>query len=227
MGIVKHEAPLATSPSTFVSQALDYINALVRDKEPLERIEAGYIKQGSRFSIGGVLYICDSDIAISGTASATTLAVKITPSGSAATPSYVDDLTGVSWNASYQGYYDSSGNLYLKVPSVGVYTKYSAANDINIKIEKDGTYTFRWNVGYSTGETATNHTVTTQVYRNGSVYGSLNTYTIYAAGSGSSTLSENLWLQRGDIVKFVRTLTTYASCSNVFIGTDEYGVSFE
>jgi hypothetical protein len=66
--------------------------------------------QGAVFQIGGSVYLADADTAITGTASDY---VKITPSGATASAAYVADLTGVSWNAVYNGWYDGSGNLYV------------------------------------------------------------------------------------------------------------------
>lgn len=72
---------------------------------------SGNIPQGAIFQIGGDVYRADSDTAITGTASDY---VKITPDGlGAADAAYVADLTGVTWNAQYNGYYDASGNLYV------------------------------------------------------------------------------------------------------------------
>jgi len=68
-------------------------------------MQIGYI-----FQLGGTIYSVDTATAITGTASPY---VKITPSGSTATASFVANLSGVAWNTLYNGYYDGSGNLYL------------------------------------------------------------------------------------------------------------------
>lgn len=68
------------------------------------------ILQGSVFNIGGSIYRADSDTAITGVASDY---VKITPAGATASAAYVTDLTGVTWNQAYNGYYDIGGNLYI------------------------------------------------------------------------------------------------------------------
>lgn len=71
-----------------------------------------YIRKGTIFYVGGSTYYVDANTNISGTA---TPYIKLTPSedGSTLSASYVTNLTGVSWNDEYSGYYDSSGNYYI------------------------------------------------------------------------------------------------------------------
>jgi len=61
------------------------------------------IKQGTVFNIGGVLYKATSDTAITGTASPY---VKVTAAGATASAAFVASLAGVTWNPTYNGYYD-------------------------------------------------------------------------------------------------------------------------
>ncbi len=72
----------------------------------------GNIVQGAIFQIGGTVYHCTAATAIGGGASNY---IKLTPSGDGSTlaPTYVADLTGVTWNSTYNGYYDVSGNAYV------------------------------------------------------------------------------------------------------------------
>jgi hypothetical protein len=72
---------------------------------PLRVIGSNIVK-GAVFQIGGTLYLADADTAISGSASNY---VKITPSGdgSVCTAAFVSSLTGVTWNSTYCGWYDS------------------------------------------------------------------------------------------------------------------------
>lgn len=78
---------------------------------PLQ-VRDGIIPQGVVLQIGGVVYRGDSDTTISGTESPY---VRVTPDGATASVSYVADLTGVTWNPLYNGYYDgeSPARLYL------------------------------------------------------------------------------------------------------------------
>lgn len=68
------------------------------------------VLEGAVFHVAGTVYLADSDTAITGTPSDY---VKITPSGATAAASYVANLTGVTWNDTYNGYYDVSNNLYV------------------------------------------------------------------------------------------------------------------
>jgi hypothetical protein len=74
------------------------------------QFDSNLILEGAVFNIGGAIYRADSNTAITGTPSNY---VKITPAGSTASAAYVSNLSGVSWDAAYNGYYDGSGNLYL------------------------------------------------------------------------------------------------------------------
>jgi hypothetical protein len=82
--------------------------------EPLQVDSSNNIPQGATFQVGGVIYYANSDTAITGTPSNY---VKLTPnagdSGATLDAAFVADLTGVSWNKIYNGYYDVSGNLYI------------------------------------------------------------------------------------------------------------------
>lgn len=74
-----------------------------------------HIVQGAVFQVGGTVYYANADTAIGNTPE--TDYIKLTPGGSAPnmtlTPSYVANLGGVSWDSTYNGYYDVSGNAYV------------------------------------------------------------------------------------------------------------------
>ncbi|MDH4127365.1 MAG: hypothetical protein OEV44_01330 [Spirochaetota bacterium] len=74
--------------------------------------ETTSIFKGTVLQVGGTVYLADADTTITGTASNY---VKITPAagGATAAASFVANLTGVTWNSTYNGYYDGSGNLYI------------------------------------------------------------------------------------------------------------------
>lgn len=82
------------------------VDALALQNEQPLRVVGSNVVKGALFYIGGTFYLADSDTAISGTASNY---VKITPSGDGSTcsASFVSSLTGVTWSATYLGYYDS------------------------------------------------------------------------------------------------------------------------
>ena len=56
------------------------------------------------------MYRADSAETVTGSSSKY---IRIVPAGATATANYVANLSGVSWNAQYNGYYDGSGNLYI------------------------------------------------------------------------------------------------------------------
>lgn len=71
---------------------------------------SGDIPKGFIAYIGGTLYYNNADLTPSGTPSRY---IQITPSGATATAAYVANLSGVTWNSEYCGWYDVSGNLYV------------------------------------------------------------------------------------------------------------------
>ena len=110
MAINKITAPLSTGPSVFAQPVLNQLAALLTDCNHGTRVSGGYVKAGSLWNIGGAMFLADSNTAITGTRSPSTTGIKFTVSGSTATASYGTDTP--TWNASYQGYYDGSGNYY-------------------------------------------------------------------------------------------------------------------
>ena len=116
MAIIKITSPLATAPNVFASPVINQLLALAVDCNHGYRIGGGVVKKGSLWNIGGVMFIADADTTINGSKnqglSNCAMAIKFTVSGDTATASYVNDLTGVTWNGEYQGYYDASGNMY-------------------------------------------------------------------------------------------------------------------
>jgi hypothetical protein len=66
------------------------------------------VRANTKININGTNYIYETATTISGTPSEY---LKI--NGSTYAPSYVSDLTGVSWDESRQGYYDTSNNKYI------------------------------------------------------------------------------------------------------------------
>lgn len=128
MAINRITAPGVT-PATFWPQVINQLAALVIDKEDNERISGGFVKQGSLFNVGGVMYIADADTAISGTRD-TGIAIKITPAGATASASYASSISGVSWNGAYKGYYDVSGNLYIYNAVAGDYIRDGMSLDL-------------------------------------------------------------------------------------------------
>lgn len=74
------------------------------------RISGGKVIRGSVVHFAGAWYVTDSDTAISGTASNY---VKLTNTAGTVTASYSASLTGVSWNKTWNGYYNASGEYFI------------------------------------------------------------------------------------------------------------------
>ena len=118
MAINKITAATSDSPSTFASPVINYLAALLANVNHGARNDDTNILQGALFCIGGAMFLADSDTAISGTRYVSQW-IKFTVSGDTATASYADVLTSdLTWNGSYQGYYDDDGNYYYKGLSV-------------------------------------------------------------------------------------------------------------
>jgi len=74
------------------------------------RVLGSIVPRGAVLFFAGAWYVADSDTAITGTASQY---VKITNTAGVIAPSFVENITGVTWNKTWQGWYDADGNMYL------------------------------------------------------------------------------------------------------------------
>lgn len=101
------DAPLAIADWYKVNGVLQGIgNAL---GNAVKIIDSNF-QRGAVIFFAGAWYIADSDTAITGTASDY---VKVTNTDGVLSLSFVANITGVTWNKSYQGWYDASTNLYI------------------------------------------------------------------------------------------------------------------
>lgn len=92
------------------TRAVTQLARVLLDSSVPYRISGSNVLKGSMFIIGGAMYVADSDTGITGTASAY---VKITAAGDVASAAFVANLSGVSWNDAYNGYYDGAGAMYI------------------------------------------------------------------------------------------------------------------
>lgn len=96
------------------TKLVDTLQTLVLsiEKRPPWNFQDNTVKQGVVISLGGSIYYVSEDESITGTPSNY---VKISPDvdPSTASASYVANLTGVSWNSTYNCYTDVSGDGYL------------------------------------------------------------------------------------------------------------------
>ncbi len=109
---VPYPNPLPTIQSDYIKQNDLLLAGFLQVNKPIWEDAANNIVQGAIFQVGGTIYYCNAATAITGTPSDY---IKLTPSGDDTTvaPAYVANLTGVTWNSAYNGYYDVSGNLYV------------------------------------------------------------------------------------------------------------------
>ena len=114
MAINKISFPLSDATLELAQPVKDVLQVLVNHVNQGRKVEINYILKGALFIIGGSVFLADSDTEIAGTAGADTQAIKLTVSDNVATPSWATDLTGVSWNYSYNGFYDADKNYYYK-----------------------------------------------------------------------------------------------------------------
>ncbi len=78
----------------------------------VRQVDGNKIVQGAIFQIAGPVFISDTGTEITGTKS-DYVRISVSAAGDTAVAEFVPDLTGVSWNSVYRGYYDDAGNLYL------------------------------------------------------------------------------------------------------------------
>ena len=92
------------------SKAVELIEHAYKNINNPLQVDGSNVPEGAVFQVGAHVYHADSATAITDTASDY---VKLEVSGTTLVPSFVVDLTGVTWNSLYGGYYDTSGNLYV------------------------------------------------------------------------------------------------------------------
>ncbi len=132
MPIVRIPDPnaLPTIQNDYVRQNNKIATGFLQVNNPIWEDAANNIVQGAIFQVGGTVYYCTAATAIGGGASNY---IKLTPSGDGSTlaPTYVANLTGVTWNSTYNGYYDVSGNAYIFANGrvAGVYEASSPTED--------------------------------------------------------------------------------------------------
>ena len=74
------------------------------------QITEGYILRGSVLFFAGAWYVADSDTAVTGSASDY---IKLVNTAGVVTAEYVEALVDVTFNRTWNGWYDPDGNLYI------------------------------------------------------------------------------------------------------------------
>ena len=104
-----------TDPGAVPTTVADYeaqntqLDRLLGDSVQPYPVSGSNVVKGALFNIGGDMFYCGADTAISGTPSDY---VKLVVSGSTAAASFVSSLSGVAWSPAYNGYYNGV-DLYL------------------------------------------------------------------------------------------------------------------
>ena len=219
MAINKIVAPLATAPNVFAAPVINHLNAHAINVNPIIKIANGYVKKGAMFCIGGELFAADADTAILGS-NAGAIAVRFVVSGTTATATYVDSVSGLTWNGAYHGWYDGSGYYYERLWFIGLnnYDAYPIpGNSVSfgvtlpdssvglvdgqvvayVKSSIEGTVGIGVPLPYISTEQ--NFTYTVEKF-NGSTYDTIHTRT-----QSSSSGPTAIYVQYGEIYKFTMT----------------------
>ena len=92
------------------AKAIELIEHAYKNINNPVKVSGSNVVIGAVFQVGGHVYHTDLATAITGTASDYVL---LTVTGTTLVPSFVSDLTGVTWNSLWGGYYDGTGNLCI------------------------------------------------------------------------------------------------------------------
>ena len=111
MALVLIESPdNAPTTSADWDKINDVLQTIGLDINSPTRLTSGYILRGSVIFFAGAWYVADSDTAISGSE---TDYVKLENDAGTVTASYVAALVDVTFNRSWNGWYDPDGDLYI------------------------------------------------------------------------------------------------------------------
>lgn len=111
MALVLVESPdNAPTTSADWDKINDVLQTIGLDINSPTRLASGYILRGSVIFFAGAWYVADSDTAITGSE---TDYVKLENDAGTVTASYVSELVDVTFNRSWNGWYDPDGNLYI------------------------------------------------------------------------------------------------------------------
>lgn len=100
------------APSTAVDwdKVNDVLQTIGLDISNPTRIKDGYIHRGSVLFFAGAWYVADSDTAVTGVQSDY---IKLVNTAGVVTAEYVAALVDVTFNRTWNGWYDPDGNMYL------------------------------------------------------------------------------------------------------------------
>ena len=107
----------------------DVLQTLGLDTSSPLRISGSNILRGSVIFFAGAWYVADADTAITGSA---TSYVSLTNTAGTVTAAFVSSLTGVTFNRTWNGWYDSSMRLYL-FDEIKAYAAGAVTSPVTIK----------------------------------------------------------------------------------------------
>jgi len=100
----------APSTSADWDKINDVLQTIGLDINKPTRIKDGYIQRGSVLFFAGAWYVADSDTAVTGVQSDY---IKLVNTAGVVAAEYVEALVDVTFNRTWNGWYDPDGNLYL------------------------------------------------------------------------------------------------------------------
>lgn len=217
MAINKITAPLATGPSYFADPVINQLATLLTDCNHGLKVNNGVVKAGAVFNIGGSTFMADSDTTISGTQSGNYVIVQFTVSGDTATVAYASSFSGLTWNGVYQGYYDTSGNYYYTDGLVKqmmtcdrtAATIYGSQIPAYMVAMYDGTFTLVSGASVSDS----NYAGTSQIYINGSAYGTAHSI----SSTSIQEVSDEITVNKGDVISLHLSTSTAGSVVGSYI----------
>lgn len=111
MALVLIDGP-DNAPSTAADwdKVNDVLQTIGLDISKPTRIKDGYIHRGSVLFFAGAWYVADSDTEITGVASDY---VKLVNTAGVVTAEYVSELVDVTFNRTWNGWYDPDGNMFI------------------------------------------------------------------------------------------------------------------
>ena len=119
----------APSTSADWDKINDVLQTIGLDINKPTRIKDGYIQRGSVLFFAGAWYVADSDTAVTGVQSDY---IKLVNTAGVVTAEYVSALVDVTFNRTWNGWYDPDGNMYL-FDEIKAYAAGAVTSPVTIK----------------------------------------------------------------------------------------------
>ena len=119
----------APSTSTDWDKVNDVLQTIGLDINKPTRIIDGYVLRGSVIFFAGAWYVADSDTAVTGSQSDY---IKLVNTAGVVAAEYVEALVDVTFNRTWNGWYDPDGNMYL-FDEIKAYAAGAVTSPVTIK----------------------------------------------------------------------------------------------